>query len=70
MFTRDGIGVAYHEAGRAVVASCLGLIVSAIEIGIDDDDAKGAIDIADDQLRPLTDRTALCAAGLEAQKLL
>jgi ATP-dependent Zn protease len=70
MSNRDRVGAAYHEAGHAVVASYFGLVVSRIEIGIDDDDAKGAADIADDQQRPLIDRIALCAAGLEAQELL
>jgi len=60
---------AYHEAGHAVVAWALGLAVSRIEIGIGGDNAKGATNVEHDQERPLIDRLALCAAGLEAQKL-
>ena len=65
----DRQGAAYHEAGHAVVASALGLAVGRIEIAIDGDDAKGGTDIQDDADLPLVDQIAVCAAGVEAQKL-
>jgi ATP-dependent Zn protease len=65
----DRLGAAYHEAGHAVVASALGLTVTRIEIAIGGDDAKGEADIEDDLKLPLIDRIAICAAGLEAQRL-
>ncbi len=69
MTDQDRRGAAYHEAGHAVVASALGLSVRRMEIAIDGDDAKGAADIQDDPNLPLVDQLAVCAAGLEAQKL-
>ncbi|MGY2902550.1 hypothetical protein ACVWVY_001571 [Bradyrhizobium sp. URHC0002] len=69
MASRDLRGAAYHEAGHAVVASVLGLRVGRIEIGIGGDEAKGSADIEHDPDLPLTEALAVCAAGLEAQKL-
>ncbi len=66
---RDQRGAAFHEAGHAVVAWALGLQVWRVEIAIDADDAKGAADIDDNVALSLVDRLAICAAGLEAQKL-
>jgi hypothetical protein len=66
---RDQRGAAFHEAGHAVVASALGLTVGYIEIAIGDDDAKGASGIETNAKLCLLDQLALCAAGLEAQKL-
>ncbi|MFO1108247.1 MAG: hypothetical protein U1E61_03575 [Bradyrhizobium sp.] len=62
-------GAAFHEAGHAVVASALGLIVSRIEIGIGGDDAKGEADIQNAHGLPLVDQLAICAAGIEAQAI-
>jgi ATP-dependent Zn protease len=69
MSLSDRQGAAYHEAGHAVVASALGLAVGRIEIAIDGDDARGSTDIQDDVEPPLVDQIAVCAAGVEAQKL-
>ena len=66
---RDQRGAAYHEAGHAVVAWALGLVVRRVEIAVDSDDAKGAAEIEDDPTLDLLDRLAICAAGREAQKL-
>lgn len=67
--SRDLWGAAYHEAGHAVVASVFGLGVGRMEIGIGGDEAKGATDIEVNPEFPLTNMLAVCAAGLEAQKL-
>jgi ATP-dependent Zn protease len=69
MTDQERLGAAYHEAGHAVVASALGLSVERIEIGINGDDAKGATDVRDAAGLPLVDRLAICAAGIEAQKI-
>jgi ATP-dependent Zn protease len=66
---RDQRGAAFHEAGHAVVASALGLAIGRIEIAIDGDDAKGEADIQDNSELCLIDQIAVCAAGLEAQRL-
>lgn len=61
---------AIHEAGHVVLAWTLGLPVGSMEIGSKGDDTAGKAEI-DDSARPLSlvDRIALCAAGLEAQRL-
>jgi hypothetical protein len=61
---------AIHEAGHVVVAWTLGLPVDSMEIGCKGDDTAGESKI-DDTARPLAlvDRIALCAAGMEAQRL-
>jgi hypothetical protein len=69
MTHQDRLGAAYHEAGHAVVATALGLTVARIEIAINGDDAKGAADIEDAARLPLVDQLAICAAGMEAQKM-
>src|SRR6266404_2335109 len=71
MTHQDRLGAAYHEAGHAVVASALGLLVGRMEIAINGDDAKGAanIDIEAALLLPLVDQLAICAAGMEAQEV-
>jgi ATP-dependent Zn protease len=69
MTHQDRLGAAYHEAGHAVVATALGLTVGRIEIAINGDDAKGAADIKDAARLPLVDQLAICAAGMEAQKM-
>ena len=64
--TNDGLrGVAYHEAGHAVVALALDLRVARVEIF--DEDYSGATDVVDqtDHL-PVEDRIALCVAGMNA----
>jgi hypothetical protein len=60
---------AIHEAGHIVVAWTLGLPVGAMEIGINGDDTAGKSEIADTASLSLVDRIALCAAGLEAERL-
>jgi len=69
MTDQDRLGAAYHEAGHAIVASALGLTIERMEIGINGDDAKGATDIRDVAGLPLADQLAICAAGIEAQKI-
>jgi len=69
MTHQDRLGAAYHEAGHAVVATALGLTVGRIEIARNGDDAKGAADIEDAARLPLVDQLAICAAGMEAQKM-
>ena len=54
---------AFHEAGHAIVASALGLVVDRVEIAIDGDDAKGEADIEHNPELPLVDQIAICAAG-------
>ncbi|MGC2084908.1 MAG: hypothetical protein WA702_16305 [Bradyrhizobium sp.] len=66
---RDQRGAAFHEAGHAIVASALGLAIGHIEIAIGGDDAKGAAESEDSSALGLVDRLAVCAAGLEAQRL-
>jgi ATP-dependent Zn protease len=66
---QDQRGAAFHEAGHAIVASALGLVVDRVEIAIDGDDAKGEADIEHNPELPLVDQIAICAAGLEAQQL-
>jgi ATP-dependent Zn protease len=66
---RDQRGAAVHEAGHVIVASALGLTVEYVEVGIGGDDAKGAAEIEYSSELSLVDRLAVCAAGLEAQRL-
>ncbi|MBR1140450.1 MULTISPECIES: hypothetical protein [Bradyrhizobium] len=66
---RDQKGAAIHEAGHAIVASALGLQVGRLEIAIDGDDAKGVAEIAGSAALGLVDQLAICAAGMEAQRL-
>lgn len=70
MTVKERRSTAIHEAGHVVVAWALGLPVGAMEIGIRSDDTAGKSEI-DDMARPLSfvDRIAVCAAGLEAQRL-
>lgn len=62
-------GVAFHEAGHAVVARFYGLTVGEIAIGIGDSNANGRTRIALDEHLPLIDRIAVCMAGVAAQDL-
>ncbi|WP_426611143.1 hypothetical protein [Bradyrhizobium sp. McL0616] len=66
---RDQRGAAYHEAGHIVVAWVLRLAIGGAEIAIDSDPARGATQIQDATHLSLLDQLAICAAGLEAQKL-
>ncbi|WP_139031473.1 hypothetical protein [Bradyrhizobium sp. ORS 375] len=66
---RDRYGAAVHEAGHAIVASALGLRVGCIEIAIDDDEAKAVVEIEDSAELDLIDQLAICAAGMEAQRM-
>jgi ATP-dependent Zn protease len=66
--TDDGLrGVAFHEAGHAVVALALGLHVARVEIF--HEDYSGATDIAPDNHLPLVDRIAICVAGMNAGEM-
>ena len=66
---KDQRGAAFHEAGHIVVAWSLGLAVGGAEIAIGGDDAKGTAEIENAGHADLVDQLAICAAGLEAQKL-
>ncbi len=66
--TDDGLrGVAYHEAGHAVVARALGLRVARVEIFAEDN--SGGTDIADAGDLPLVDQIAVCLAGANANHM-
>jgi hypothetical protein len=66
--TDDGLrGVAYHEAGHAVVALALGLRVARVEIF--HEDYSGATDIALADHLSLVDRIAVCVAGMNAGEM-
>ena len=66
--TDDGLrGVAYHEAGHAVVALALDLHVARVEIF--DEDHSGATDIALSDHLSLVDQIAICVAGINANKM-
>jgi hypothetical protein len=70
MTNEERRSTAIHEAGHVVVAWTLGLPAGSMEIGCNCDDTAGASQI-DDAAFSLcaVDRIALCAAGLEAQRL-
>ena len=66
--TDNGLrGVAYHEAGHAVVALALGLCVARVEIFAEDN--SGGTDIADAGDLPLVDQIAVCLAGINANHM-
>ena len=66
--TDDGLrGVAFHEAGHAVVALALGLPVARVEIFHEDN--SGVTDIAGADGLPLVDHIALFVAGMNAEKM-
>jgi ATP-dependent Zn protease len=66
--TDNGLrGVAYHEAGHAVVALALGLHVARVEIF--HEDYSGATDIAPSDHLPLVDQIAICVAGMSAGEM-
>jgi hypothetical protein len=59
-------GVAYHEAGHAVVALALGLRVERVQIfGVD----LGKTDVAPTDHLPLVDRLAIAVAGIDANHM-
>jgi hypothetical protein len=58
---------AYHEAGHAVVAFALGLLVGTIRVRADD--AGGTTEIEPADHLSLIDQIALCLAGTAAEKL-
>jgi hypothetical protein len=60
---------AIHEAGHVVVAWTFGLPVGAMEIGIDGDDTSGKSEIAETASLTVVDRIALCAAGVQAERV-
>ena len=64
----DGLrGVAYHEAGHAVVALALGLAVARVEIF--HEDYSGAADVETSDHLPLVDQIAICVAGMAAEEM-
>jgi ATP-dependent Zn protease len=68
MAKADGLrGVAYHEAGHAVVALALDLHVARVEIF--HEDHSGATDVAPTDHLPLADQIAIYVAGINAEKL-
>src|SRR5262245_11759854 len=69
MANSDRFGAAVHEAGHAVVAWALGLVVGELAIGIKGDDTAGTSEIGDSGHLPLVDQIAICLAGLEAQEM-
>jgi len=58
---------AYHEAGHAVVAFALGLLVGTIRVRADD--AGGTTEIEPSNHLSLIDQIALCYAGTAAEHL-
>jgi hypothetical protein len=66
--TDDGLrGVAYHEAGHAVVALALGLNVARGEIFRED--SSGNTQVAGADALSLVDHIAICVAGMDAVEL-
>jgi ATP-dependent Zn protease len=61
----DLLPTAYHEAGHAVVAWCLGLEVRSINIR--PDDAGGSAVIGGSERLAMVDRIAVTVAGAEAE---
>jgi hypothetical protein len=60
-------GIAYHEAGHAVVAWSLGLPVGAV--GVSDEDAIGSTQIGLSDHLPLIEQIAVCSAGIAAVEI-
>lgn len=60
-------GVAYHEAGHAVVALALGLHVAGVEIFAEDN--SGRAEVAPSGHLTLVDRLAICLAGINANEM-
>jgi hypothetical protein len=69
MTSDDFRSAAYHEAGHVVVAWALGLEIGNAEIGVNEDDSAGRVEIETDEDMPLVDKIAVCVAGLEAQQI-
>jgi hypothetical protein len=65
----DQRGAAFHEAGHAVAAWSIGLLVRRIAIGIDGDDAKGTAEIEQKDSTALVDQIAMWVAGGIAQEI-
>jgi hypothetical protein len=64
----DGLrGIAYHEAGHAVAALALDLVVARVEIF--HEDHSGAADVQTSDHLPLVDQIAICVAGMAAEKM-
>ena len=63
----DGLrGVAYHEAGHAVVALALDFVAV---LQIFHEDHSGAADVETSDHLPLVDRIAICVAGMAAEEM-
>jgi ATP-dependent Zn protease len=58
-------GVAYHEAGHAVVAAVLGLCVVKVVAGTEDDPSAGYTNVEPDTGLSLIDGLAICAPTAE-----
>jgi hypothetical protein len=69
MTNKSRRGLAYHEAGHAIVASALGLRVIKVQIGTEDDPSAGKTCIDPDASLCLTDGLAVCLAGKAAEEL-
>ncbi len=69
MSSEERRNTAIHEAGHVVVAWTLGLPVGAMEVGIGGDDTVGKSEIADTGSLSTIDHIALCAAGVEAERV-
>ena len=67
---RDRYGAAVHEAGHVVVARVCGVQTGAMIAGIGDDDAAGRAEIGDTSHLSVIDQIAICAAGMQAQRML
>jgi ATP-dependent Zn protease len=66
--TDDGLrGVAYHEAGHAVVALALDLRVARVEIFHENN--SGETDSENADHLPIEHRIAICVAGIQANKM-
>jgi ATP-dependent Zn protease len=63
----DLLPTAYHEAGHAVVAWCLGLEVQSINIRLDD--ASGSAVIGRAEHLALVDQIAVTVAGAKAEHI-
>jgi ATP-dependent Zn protease len=63
----DLLPTAYHEAGHAVVAWCLGLEVQSINIRADD--ASGSAVIGGTEHLAIVDQIAVTVAGAEAEHI-
>ena len=62
-------GVAFHEAGHAVVALALGLPIARVEIFQEDYSGGTDVDVEEAAHLPIEDQIAICVAGKAAEQL-